>query len=92
MFKHKHNMRFKTLTIKDAVYRELLKVKNREESFSNLFSRMIKEGKSKPDLMKFAGAWKITKGEYKDVKASVADYRKSFNKSFKERLERSGRR
>ena len=81
-------MRFKTLTIKEAVYRELLKAKGEKESFSELFDRMVKETKGKPNLMKFAGAWKMTDDEHKTVKASVKAYRKSFNKSFRERLER----
>lgn len=83
-------MRFKTLTIKEAVYRELLKTKGERESFSNLFERMIKTTKTRPDLMRFAGAWKMSDEEYRKVKVAVKDHRRAFNKSFKERLKRLG--
>ena len=90
MFKHKHNMKFKTLTIKESVYRELLKTKGEGESFSNLFERMVKATKTRPDLMRFAGAWKMSGEDYIKVKSAVKWHRRAFNKSFGERLKRLG--
>ena len=83
-------MRFKTLTIKESVYRELLKTKKEGESFSNFFDRITKEVKSKPNLMRFACALKMSNGEYRKAKSAIKEHRKAFNRSFKERLERLG--
>lgn len=35
-------MTFKTITIKEEVYKLLLSIKGRDESFSNLFERLVK--------------------------------------------------
>ncbi len=35
-------MAFKTITIKEEVYKLLLSIKGRDESFSNLFERLVK--------------------------------------------------
>ena len=43
----------KTLTIKDKIYEELVTIKGREESFSDLFERLAK--KEKKGIMEFAG-------------------------------------
>ena len=43
----------KTLTIKNTVYDELVKIKGREESFSDLFERLAKKEKS--SILDFAG-------------------------------------
>jgi len=83
-------MGFKTLTIKESVYRDLLKAKKEGESFSKFFDRITKEVKSKPNLMRFAGALKMSGEEYRKVKSAVKEHRKAFNRSFKERLERLG--
>lgn len=36
------NMGFKTLTIKESVYKKLLAIKRKDESFSDLFERLSK--------------------------------------------------
>ena len=93
MFKYiiKHNecMAFKTITIKERVYKELEKAKEKGESFSDFFERMIKEKKKSPDIMKFAGAWKdMPDEEFERIKKSMKEFRESANKSWEERLKR----
>ncbi len=48
-------MATKRLAIKSEVYDELLKIKKENESFSQLFERLLKH---KTDIMAFAGKWK----------------------------------
>lgn len=86
MFKHKHNMGFKTITIKESVYKDLLKVKKRGESFSELFERLAKPKKT--DLTRFYGAWKMSNKEAERITKAIRDYRKSFDKSFEIRMKR----
>lgn len=62
-------MAFKTITIKESVYRELNRVKNNDESFSGLLERLVKE--KKPRLIKYYGAWKGTEKELKRVEETV---------------------
>jgi len=45
----------KTITIRDEVYRKLLKVKREGESFSDLFERLIEGGNSLETLKKLRG-------------------------------------
>lgn len=86
MFKHKHNMGFKTLTIKEEVYEKLMKAKGKEESFSDFLERTV--SKEKPDLMKFYGAWKMSKEEAEKVKKTIREYREVTNKRFHERVKK----
>lgn len=43
MFKHKHDMALKTLTITKEAYNEINSLKKNNESFSELFKRIKKE-------------------------------------------------
>lgn len=76
-------MGFKTITIKDSVYRELLKAKG-DESFSEFFEKMVKG--RKPDLRKFYGAWKMSGREWKRIEGAIKkrrddrDYRKKLQR------------
>lgn len=80
-------MAFKTITIKERVFRELSKAKGADESFSDFFERMVHE--RKPDLMRFAGAWKPMKnGEKETIRSAMKEFRLDFEGSFKERLSR----
>ena len=45
----------KTLTIRDEVYKKLLTVKGRDESFSRLFERLVKETSAIEALKKLRG-------------------------------------
>ena len=79
-------MGFKTITIKEDVYKELLKVKGEEESFSEFFDKLVK--KKKPDLMKFAGTWKMSNAEWKRIERKMKKRRELAGKNYRERLER----
>lgn len=48
-------MPFKTLTIKKEVYDELLKLKRKDESFSELLMRLIRRNRNIDTLHKLAG-------------------------------------
>ena len=45
----------KTLTIRDEVYKKLLTVKGRDESFSKLFERLVEEMSATEALKKLRG-------------------------------------
>ena len=54
MFKHSCHWRIpltKTITIRDEVYRKLLNVKREDESFSEMFERLV-EGISTTEILK----------------------------------------
>lgn len=79
-------MSFKTITIKHKVYKELSKAKQADESFSDMFARLLHE--KKPDLMEFAGAWKMSKDEEEDLESSMKGYRRSFEADWEKRRKR----
>ena len=81
-------MTFKTLTIKHAVYRDLVKAKQSGESFSDLFERMLRE--KRPNLLEFAGAWTFEKGEREKMHAAVMERRKRADDEWSKRLARHG--
>ena len=83
-------MPFKTITIKEDVYKELMKAKG-SESFSEFFDKVVKDKKKKPDLMKFYGAWSnMSDKDFAKVSKAMKRYRQSFNKSWEERKKRYG--
>ena len=45
----------KTITIRDEVYRELVAVKGKDESFSELFERLVKGANPVETLVKLRG-------------------------------------
>lgn len=79
-------MRFKTLTIKEAVYNELLKTKGSEESFSNFLGRLVR--KSRPDFTKFYGAWNVSEKEWDKIEKLLKRRRKEADKNYRERIKR----
>ncbi|MBI4145892.1 hypothetical protein HY489_00985 [Candidatus Woesearchaeota archaeon] len=80
-------MTFKTITIKKGVFTNLLKVKQKSESFSDLFARLLKD--KRPDLQEFYGAWEVSKAEEKKVHEGLKKFRREFEESFR-RHESSG--
>ena len=58
----------KTITIKEKVYKELVKVKSTEESFSDLFERLIKSATPRDVLARMRGSV-----EFKNKKRALAD-------------------
>ena len=67
----------KTITIRDEVYRKLLKVKREDESFSDLFERLIEGGSPLEILKKLRGCVEFKDKEVllKEVYASRAERR-----------------
>jgi predicted CopG family antitoxin len=53
----------KTITIRDEVYRKLLTVKRRDESFSKLFERLTEEISTQELLKKLRGCVEFTRKE-----------------------------
>ena len=79
-------MGFKTITIKDEVYRDLLKLKRKDESFTELFKRLTE--REKLDLTRFAGAWKMSDDEWKKIERVLKERRRSADRNFEERVKR----
>ena len=79
----------KTLTIREEVYNKLVKMKRKDESFSELFTEMI-EGRSfkGKDLREFMGM--IDEKEYKRMKKETATIRKKMSGDFEKRQKRWG--
>jgi predicted CopG family antitoxin len=80
-------MKFKTVTIKEEVYKELLRIKRRDESFSEFFKRIGK--KERPDFKKFYGAWSnLSNEEFERIALAIKELRISADKSYEERIKR----
>jgi predicted CopG family antitoxin len=66
----------KTLTIRDEVYQKLVSVKRKDESFSELFERLV-EGRSPSELLKtLRGRIEITESDKRRFSAEVDRGRK----------------
>ena len=89
VFKHKHIM-VKTLTIRDEVYNKLVKVKGKDESFSELFLELIEKRRfTGDDLKEYAGI--LSEKEYQRMKRETKKLRKEVSKSFEKRVQRFSR-
>lgn len=60
----------KTLTVRDEVYRKLLTVKKRDESFSRLFERLVENMSALETLKKLRGC-----AEFKDKEEMLSEIR-----------------
>jgi len=60
----------KTLTVRDEVYRKLLTVKKRDESFSRLFERLVENISALETLKKLRGSV-----EFKDKEEMLSEIR-----------------
>jgi len=60
----------KTLTVRDEVYRKLLTVKKRDESFSRLFERLVEGMSALETLKKLRGSV-----EFKDKEEMLSEIR-----------------
>ncbi|GEM_PF-1904310 len=82
-------MGFKTLTIKEDVYNELIVAKGKDESFSEFFHKLVDEKRKKPDISRFYGAWSdMSESEFEKVTKRMKAFRKSADDNFKERVKR----
>jgi predicted CopG family antitoxin len=70
-YEHKHsttrNILTKTLTIRDEVYDKLVSVKGKDESFSELFERLVMNQSPKELLNSIRGKIELTKEEKKGL-------------------------
>jgi predicted CopG family antitoxin len=62
-------MTSKNISITEDVYNKLLKIKREDESFSELFLRLLKIQKT--TLEKSFGAWNLSKEEEKEIWADL---------------------
>ncbi|MFO8020226.1 MAG: antitoxin VapB family protein [Promethearchaeia archaeon] len=58
-------MASKNISIKEDVYKKLLKIKRENESFSDLLLRLLKNQKT--SLEKSFGAWDLSENERKEI-------------------------
>ncbi|MBD3361357.1 hypothetical protein GF358_01040 [Candidatus Woesearchaeota archaeon] len=85
MFKHKHNMAIKTITVTEDAYESIKRLKNTDESFSQFFLRISREKMTVKDL---AGAIKLSDNEYAALKKHTKELRKKASTDMKERLKK----
>ncbi len=64
----------KTITIREEIYRELLTVKRSNESFSELFDRLVKGGSAHALLLKMRGS--VTFSNKKALLKEIRESRK----------------
>lgn len=57
----------KTITIREEVYNDLMKVKNPDESFSDLFERLLKKTITISVLEKLKGSIEFKEGEKEKI-------------------------
>lgn len=81
-------MGFKTITIKDSVYKELIGAKEKKESFSDFLAKLVREKKKHPDLRRFYGAWKMSDAEWKTIEKTIKNGRKLADDNRRKRLEK----
>jgi len=78
-------MTSKNISITEEVYNKLLKVKREDESFSELFLRLLKIQKN--TLEESFGAWNLSKEEEREIWAGLTTRKgRSWNKSDLEEL------
>ncbi len=78
-------MTSKNISITEDVYNKLLKIKNENESFTDLFLRLLKIQKS--TLEKSFGAWDLSEEEEKEIWAGLTiQSGRSWNKSNLEKI------
>jgi predicted CopG family antitoxin len=61
----------KTLTIRDEVYRKLVAIKGDDESFSQLFDRLVSQQSPSVILNSIRGKIEFTKHEKKNILAEI---------------------
>ncbi len=74
------HMTSKNISITEDVYNKLLKIKREDESFSELFLRLLKIQKN--TLEKSFGAWDLSEEEEKEIWTGISTRNgRSWNKS-----------
>jgi predicted CopG family antitoxin len=64
-------MASKNISIREEVYKKLLKIKQDNESFSDLLLRLLKNQKT--SLEKSFGAWDLSEDEKKEIWSDLTD-------------------
>jgi predicted CopG family antitoxin len=64
-------MTSKNISITEDVYKKLIKIKKENESFSELFLRLLKIQKTK--IEESFGTWKLSKKEKEDIWNDITD-------------------
>jgi predicted CopG family antitoxin len=90
MFKHKHNMPFKTLTITEEAYNKIKMLKEKSESFTELFLRLSDEKINVAE--RFLGSVRCTPAEASAWRKRVRENRKKLNESWLERQKKLDKR
>jgi predicted CopG family antitoxin len=65
----------KTITIRDEIYRKLMSVKRKDESFSELFDRLTECQDSRQVLAKLRGSIDFEPGEKEQILSDIAEKR-----------------
>ena len=86
MFKHKHNMTTKTITITEDAYNKIKHLKHENESFSKLFTRLTKEKHGNID--RFFGILKAKPAEIEKRRKHIVDIRNELSRDFEERIKK----
>ena len=66
----------KPVTLSDEAYRELLKIKGKDMSFSDVVMKLVERNKNTPDFKSFSGALKEERRELESFKKSIMEDRK----------------
>lgn len=61
----------KTITIRDEVYQKLLKVKRKDESFSELFDRLTEKNSTAEILKKIRGSIDFSDNEKEEILSEI---------------------
>ncbi len=81
MFKHKHSMTIKTITITEDAYNKIKSLKHNDESFSDLFRRLAENRSSAGK--EFFGIFKASSEEMVKKRKHFKKIREEMSKNFK---------
>ena len=84
MFKHKHTMTIKTITITEEAYGCIKSLKNDNESFSELFKRL---GKRQMKVKDIVGALGHSEEEARAFQERVKSIREQMGRDMEERIQ-----
>lgn len=84
MFKHKHSMVVKTITITEEAYNKMKGLKKEDESFSELFIRIV--NRQKVNLREYLGVVKISDKALKEWKEEFKKDKKALRETSKRRM------
>lgn len=86
MFKHKHTMVVKTITVTEEAYNALRRMKKEDQSFSEIIIEVSKEKSNSLD--KFFGILKDSSAELDLMRKKVEEGRKRADKDTREKIKK----